>query len=67
MLIVSLGLDIYEEDPLSNIGVSSEFFKEIARTISKLGIPILGLLEGGYDMKSLANNGANFIEALAEL
>lgn len=67
VLIVSLGLDIFEGDPLSDMGVSSEFFKEIARTVSKLGVPILGLLEGGYDMNSLANNGANFIEALAEL
>jgi acetoin utilization deacetylase AcuC-like enzyme len=67
VLIVSLGLDIYEGDPLSDIGVSSEFFKEIAETVSRLGIPVLGLLEGGYDMESLATNGANFIEALAEV
>ena len=66
VLIVSLGLDIFEGDPLSDIGVSSEFFKEIALSVSKLGVPILGLLEGGYDMSSLAKNGANFIEALAE-
>lgn len=67
VLIVSLGLDIFEGDPLSDIGVTSEFFKEIAQTVSRLGVPVLGLLEGGYDMVSLANNGANFIETLAEL
>lgn len=67
VLILSLGLDIYEGDDLSDIGVTSEFFKEIAVTVSRLGIPVLGLLEGGYDLDHLAINGANFIEGLAEI
>ncbi len=67
VLILSLGLDIFEGDPLSDIGLSSPFFKEIANTVSRLGVPVLGLLEGGYDMSNLAVNGANFIEGLAEI
>ena len=67
VLILSLGLDIFEDDPLSDIGVSSDFFREIAETVDKLGVPVLALLEGGYDMKDLARNGANFAEGLAEL
>jgi acetoin utilization deacetylase AcuC-like enzyme len=67
VLILSIGLDIFEDDPLSDIGVSSEFFTEIAETVLKLGVPVLALLEGGYDMKDLAKNGANFAEGLAEL
>lgn len=67
VLILSLGLDIFEGDPLSDIGVSSSFFKEIAVTVSRLGVPVLGILEGGYDMSHLAVNGANFIEGLAEI
>ncbi|MFA6716544.1 MAG: hypothetical protein WCS27_14275, partial [Victivallaceae bacterium] len=66
-LILSLGLDIFEGDPLSDIGVSSAFFKEIAESVMKLGVPILALLEGGYDMKDIGRNGANFAEGLAEL
>ncbi|MBW2598892.1 MAG: histone deacetylase family protein [Deltaproteobacteria bacterium] len=65
VLIVSLGLDIYKEDPLSNIGVSSGFFSEIAARVCSLNIPVLGILEGGYDMRDLGVNGANFIESLA--
>jgi acetoin utilization deacetylase AcuC-like enzyme len=67
VLILSLGLDIFEGDPLSDVGVSTPFFKEIAESVSKLGVPILALLEGGYDMKDLAQNGASFAEGLAEL
>ena len=67
VLILSLGLDIFEGDPLSDIGVSSAFFKEIAESVLKLGIPVLALLEGGYDMNGLGCNGANFAEGLAEL
>jgi len=67
VLILSLGLDIFKGDPLSDIGVSSAFFKEIAESVMKLGIPVLALLEGGYDMKDLGRNGANFAEGLAEI
>lgn len=66
-IILSLGLDIFEDDPLSDIGVSTPFFKEIAESIAKLGAPVLALLEGGYDMRDLAENGATFAEGLAEL
>ena len=65
-VIVSLGLDIFEGDPLSDIGVSSPFFSEIATKFCGMGIPVLGILEGGYDMADLARNGANFIEAMAQ-
>ncbi|HUT38578.1 MAG TPA: histone deacetylase family protein [Methanoregula sp.] len=65
-VIVSLGLDIFIGDPLSDIGVSSPFFGEMAGTFCDLGIPVLGILEGGYDMADLAQNGANFIEAMAQ-
>lgn len=67
VLILSLGLDIYEEDPLSDIGVSSDYFKEIAQVVSQLGIPVLALLEGGYDIKHLNVNGANFAEGMGNL
>jgi acetoin utilization deacetylase AcuC-like enzyme len=66
VVIVSLGLDIFEDDPLSDIGVSSPFFNEMAGTFCGLGIPVLGVLEGGYDMADLAQNGANFIEGMAQ-
>jgi acetoin utilization deacetylase AcuC-like enzyme len=65
VVVVSLGLDIFTGDPLSDIGVSSPFFGELGRTFCNLGVPVLGVLEGGYDMADLAENGANFIEAMA--
>jgi len=65
-IVVSLGLDIFKDDPLSDIGVSSPFFGELGSTFCNLGIPVLGVLEGGYDMADLAENGANFIEAMAQ-
>ena len=64
-VIVSLGLDIFRNDPLSDIGVSSPFFTEMAGMFCGLGVPVLGILEGGYDISDLARNGANFIEGMA--
>jgi len=66
IILVSLGLDTFKDDPLSDIGLSSSFYKEMAEIFLKIGVPILAVLEGGYDIKDLAENGANFIEGLAE-
>ena len=66
IILVSLGLDTFKDDPLSDIGLSSSFYKEMAEIFLKIGAPILAVLEGGYDIKDLAENGANFIEGLAE-
>jgi acetoin utilization deacetylase AcuC-like enzyme len=48
ILGVSAGFDTYQDDPLTNIGLNMDSYREIANLISKLKLPTFSVLEGGY-------------------
>jgi acetoin utilization deacetylase AcuC-like enzyme len=56
ILIVSAGYDANEDDPLANICLHPQDFKIFSESILTLGCPILFGLEGGYDLKALAES-----------
>ena len=63
-LVVSAGMDIYADDPLGTIKVSTDGIGEIGSRIASLELPTIVVLEGGY-----ANNvlGTNILRFLGEL
>lgn len=52
-LVVSLGVDIYCEDPLGKFEVSLETFTEIGRQIRGANLPTLFVQEGGYNLEAI--------------
>jgi len=62
-LVVSAGMDIYAEDPLGTIKVTTDGIREIGRRISALGLPTVIVMEGGYNNDAL---GRNIIGILGE-
>jgi acetoin utilization deacetylase AcuC-like enzyme len=60
-LVVALGLDAYECDPLSGLKIPTEGFGEIAGAIAKLGLPTVLVQEGGYLSEALGRNLATFL------
>lgn len=66
-LIVAIGFDTYKYDYLGHFKLTTDFYKEIALTAGELKVPILAVLEGGYNIKDLGKNGYSFIEGLVEL
>ena len=63
ILVVSLGLDTYENDPICQFLLRSEDYLRMGETIARLKVPTLFLFEGGYDLASLGANTANVLEA----
>ena len=61
-LVVALGLDASEHDPLAGLAVSTDGFRRIGATIARLGLPTVFVQEGGYLSEIL---GANLAAALA--
>ena len=59
-LVLSLGFDIYVEDPQSQVAVSSAGFARLGRDIGLLGLPTLIVQEGGYHLDSLQANAEQF-------
>jgi acetoin utilization deacetylase AcuC-like enzyme len=55
-LVVALGLDASEHDPLAGLAITTEGFERIGRVIAQLGLPTVFVQEGGYLSDSLGDN-----------
>jgi acetoin utilization deacetylase AcuC-like enzyme len=64
-LVISAGMDIYAEDPLGKIQVSTEGIGEIGKRISALGLPTVIVMEGGYNNEALGRNMVEFLSSFA--
>ncbi len=60
-IIVSLGVDTFEKDPISQFKLKSEDYPKIGRRIAALGKPTLFVQEGGY---AVAEIGVNAVGVL---
>ena len=61
-LIISLGVDAFENDPISFFKLKSENFINIGKKLSKLKIPSLFVMEGGYSIKEIGVNTVNTLK-----
>lgn len=61
-LVVSAGMDIYADDPLGTIKVSTEGIGEIGKRIASLGLPTVVIMEGGYANEILGINVVAFLK-----
>ena len=66
LVLVSAGFDAHRDDPLVQLQFSTQGFKEGTRILCDLaeGIPILSILEGGYNLDALADSVAIHLEVL---
>ena len=61
VLIVSLGVDTFEKDPISQFKLKSEDYPKIGRRIAKLGLPTLFVMEGGYAVDEIGINAVGVL------
>ena len=71
-ILISAGFDAHRDDPLSGTMLSSEIFGEMTRMLMACANRhcqgrIVSLLEGGYDLKALAESVEYHLAALAGL
>ncbi len=60
-LIVSLGVDTYKDDPISFFKLDSDDFKTYGERISRLDLPTLFVMEGGYAVQEIGINTVNVL------
>ena len=53
LVLVSAGFDAHSADPLADMRVSTEGFRELARRCAALSGRVAAVLEGGYDLETL--------------
>ncbi len=62
VLLVSLGLDTFEADPISKFKLTTADYLRIGERIAALGVPTLFQFEGGYNLDALAEITVNVLE-----
>jgi acetoin utilization deacetylase AcuC-like enzyme len=63
-LVVSLGVDTYQGDPISSFGLESADFVQAGRLLASLRLPTVLVLEGGYAVAEMGVNVANVVQGL---
>jgi acetoin utilization deacetylase AcuC-like enzyme len=53
LVLVSAGFDAHERDPLAQMEVTEEGFRELAARCASLGPRVAAVLEGGYNLETL--------------
>ena len=53
LVLVSAGFDAHVDDPLAEMLVTADGFRELARRSAELGPRVAAVLEGGYDPRTL--------------
>lgn len=61
-LVISAGMDIYCEDPLGKIRITTAGIAQIGSQIASLNLPSLVVFEGGYHNAALGQNIVAFLE-----
>ena len=65
LLIVSAGFDAHERDPLAGMRVTAAGFRELARRAKTLAPKVAAVLEGGYNLDTLADLVGAALEGFA--
>ena len=63
-LVVPLGLDTFEGDPISGFKLRSADYLQVGRAIAQLGLPTVLTFEGGYAVAEVGVNTVNVLEGL---
>ena len=60
-LVVSLGVDTYEHDPISSFKLTTPDYARYGARIAKLDLPTTFIMEGGYGVPEIGDNTANVL------
>lgn len=62
VLVVSLGVDTFEHDPISAFCLANADYLRIGEAIGRLGCPTLFVMEGGYAVADIGVNAVNVLQ-----
>ncbi len=65
-LVLSLGFDTYQDDPICNLALRTDDYSRIGGRIGELGLSVVALQEGGYAVDALGVNAVAFLGGLRE-
>ncbi|EGU10996.1 putative acetylpolyamine aminohydrolase [Rhodotorula toruloides ATCC 204091] len=66
LMVVSLGVDTYIDDPLTNFKVTLAAYPEMGRLIAQVGVKTLFVMEGGYYLDAIGDCVRGVLEGFEE-
>jgi acetoin utilization deacetylase AcuC-like enzyme len=66
MLVVSLGVDTFKDDPISQFCLDTPDYVLIGKAIARLAVPVVFVLEGGYAVAAIGENVTNVLSGYAQ-
>ena len=64
-LVVSLGVDTFEGDPISGFQLKSDDYLRLGERLAQMVLPTVLVFEGGYAVEAVGTNAVNVLEAFA--
>lgn len=64
-LVIALGVDTYEGDPISKFKLRGADYLVVGARLARLGLPAVFTMEGGYAVAEVGANVANVLEGYA--
>ena len=61
-VVVSLGVDTFERDPISKFKLTGADYLEIGRRMRRLAVPVLFVFEGGYATDEVGDNAVSVLK-----
>jgi len=65
-LVLSLGVDTFEGDPVAGFRLRSDDYLRIGEDIARAGLPTVIVFEGGYAVAEVGVNAVNVLEGFAQ-
>ena len=65
IVVVSLGFDTYEHDPIGDLALTTAGYHEMGRRVGALGRRLVILQEGGYFVPDLGTNAVAWLRGAA--
>ncbi len=66
VLVISLGVDTFKDDPISGFKLESDDYFKIGRALAGLNRPTLFIMEGGYAVEEIGINTVNLLTGFEE-
>ncbi|MGQ7247883.1 histone deacetylase family protein [Halomonas sp. V046] len=62
LVIIALGVDTFENDPISSFTLQSNDYLDIGKRLQSMALPTLLLMEGGYAVEEIGVNTINILQ-----
>jgi acetoin utilization deacetylase AcuC-like enzyme len=64
IILVSNGLDAHKDDPIGKMNITNEFFIQTARKLKTYNVPLIYVLEGGYNPDVVQSVSKDIVDEL---